>query len=650
MLKRVLVTSLVLTVVAMIPQVATLHSARQRTDEARSAVLPDATNATGGGGDEVREEFHQTYPLSANGRIILENLNGGVRINVWDRNEVQLNAVKRAYNRERLGEAKIDVVASPDSIRIKTKYPDYDQSFTDDERGRYSNPAIVDYALTVPRQARLESVDLINGSLDIEGTEGDVKASSVNGRVSARGLMGEARLSTVNGSLEAVFTRLDESKAISLGSVNGNVSLVIPSNANAIVRAGTVHGAITNDFGLEVQHGDYVGHELYGQIGTGGPRIKLGNVNGRIQIKRSQDGGLQSPGTSLLSPKDKKHKEKEKEKALEGKLNEAVAENREMAAEARREALENLEQVRIAKQAEAEARREADRAIREAQREIRQAQNQVQREQQRQAQRVLREQMRSEARGAGTGAGKGEGHGAGVAGRRFAERESKSFTVTGKPRVNINTYEGVVIVHGWDKPEVMYTATKRSGEEQELKQITIKAEQQGSEVSIIAINPDAGGTANLEVYLPRTVSLNVSSNDGRLTLEGVSGDLTMRTGDGSIEVANSHGTLKAITGNGNIRVLRFEGQLEARTGDGPISLDGKFTALSARTGSGSVVLAVPADLNFTIETNTEELTNEGLTITEDLAPSKRVKRWKVGRGGQVFVISTGEGKVLLRPR
>jgi DUF4097 and DUF4098 domain-containing protein YvlB len=196
----------------------------------------------------------------------------------------------------------------------------------------------------------------------------------------------------------------------------------------------------------------------------------------------------------------------------------------------------------------------------------------------------------------------------------------------------------------------MYTAAKRAADEAELKRIGITAEQQGSAVSIIANDPEGGGTTNLEVYVPRNATLTVGSNDGRLMLEGVSGDLTLRTGDGSIEVTNSRGMLKVNTGDGHIKVSGFEGQLEARTGDGPISLDGRFVGLSARTGSGSVVLAVPADSNFTIETNAEELTNEGLTVTEDIQPSKRYKRWKVGHGGQVFVISTGEGSIVLRQR
>ena len=202
-------------------------------------------------GQELREVFQQTYPLSATGRVSLENLNGGVQIKVWDRSAVQVDAVKKAYKPHRLAEAQIQVNSTEESIRIRTEYPnEKNQNFRSDERR-----AIVEYTLTVPRKAMLESVELVNGSLDIEGVEGSVKASSVNGLVKARGLTGDARLSTINGELQASFTQLDESKPINLSSVNGNLTLIIPSNANASIRAGTVHGSISSDFGLKVKHG-----------------------------------------------------------------------------------------------------------------------------------------------------------------------------------------------------------------------------------------------------------------------------------------------------------------------------------------------------------------------------------------------------------
>jgi DUF4097 and DUF4098 domain-containing protein YvlB len=604
---------------------------------------------------ELREDFQQTYPLSANGRLSLENLNGGVRIAVWNRDEVQVSAVKRAYRRERLNEAKIEVNASADAIRIKTIYPDWNQTFTDEHKGRYNNPALVDYTVMVPRNVRLESVDLVNGSLDVDGVEGDVKASSVNGRVTARGLAGEAKLSTVNGNLEATFTKLDEAKPIMLGSVNGNVTLILPSDANAAVRAGTVHGAISNEFGLNVQHGDYVGHELNGQLGAGGPRIKLGNVNGRISIKHAQDGRPVSPATSLLTTKDKGKDKNKEDGSGEGEGDDGDKESqRNMSAEQRREVREarraervqRAEAARANREVQFEVQREVEQAIREAQREIERAQKEIERETHREVRERVRREVRGEAEGVGAGKGSGRGYGY----KGLTESESKTFAVAGSPRVNIVTFDGSVTVRGWDKPEVMYTATKRGADEQELKQVAIQTEQQGSSVSIIAKSLESGGAASLDVYVPRNSTLHVSSQDGELNLEGVSGELTLRTGDGAIKVTNGGGQLQVNTGDGEIRIASFDGQLDARTGDGSISLDGKFTGLAARTGDGNISLSVPANSDFTIETNAEGIDNSGMSISEDIAPSKRVKRWRVGRGGNLFVLNTGDGRIVLNSR
>src|ERR1044071_2473128 len=195
--------------------------------------------------DLLREEFHQTYPLAAQGRVSLNNINGAVRVVAWDRNEVKVDAVKMAYRRDRLDEAKIVVRSDANALHVETTYPHVTRQTFNDGENRYENPAKVEYTLTVPRGARIDSIELINGDLDIDGITGDVKASSINGRVSARELMGDVRLSTINGKLEAMFGRLNEAKAISLGSVNGPVSLVIPSDSNAEIKAGTVHGGIS---------------------------------------------------------------------------------------------------------------------------------------------------------------------------------------------------------------------------------------------------------------------------------------------------------------------------------------------------------------------------------------------------------------------
>jgi DUF4097 and DUF4098 domain-containing protein YvlB len=248
----------------------------------------------------LTEEFHQTYALTADGRVELDNINGSVHISSWDRNEVKLDAVKYADTKERLDEAKIEIDSRNDSLSIRTRYPERDQNWN---WGSRNNPASVEYTLTVPRKARLDEIKLINGSLDVTGMSGEVNASCINGRLEAHNLAGRARLSTINGRLSAQFDQLARQN-MELNSVNGSVDLTIPSDSNAEVEASTVSGNINNDFGLHVNHHRFVGHDLRGELGSGGTHIRISNVNGRIEVRHAQDGHAMSP-VKDLSGRDK---------------------------------------------------------------------------------------------------------------------------------------------------------------------------------------------------------------------------------------------------------------------------------------------------------------------------------------------------------
>lgn len=248
----------------------------------------------------LTEEFHQTYALTADGRVELDNINGSVHITSWDRNEVKVDAVKSADTKERLDEAKIEIDSHGSSLSIRTKYPERDNNWN---WGSRNNPASVEYTLTVPRTVRLDEIKLINGSLDLSGVSGEVNASCINGRLEAHNLAGRAHLSTINGRLNAQFDQLAR-QSMELNSVNGSVDVTIPSDSNAEVEASTVSGNIDNDFGLHVNHHRFVGHDLKGELGSGGTHIRISNVNGRIEVHHAQDGHAMSP-VKDLSGRDK---------------------------------------------------------------------------------------------------------------------------------------------------------------------------------------------------------------------------------------------------------------------------------------------------------------------------------------------------------
>jgi DUF4097 and DUF4098 domain-containing protein YvlB len=234
----------------------------------------------------LKEEFHQTYPMSGGGRVELDNINGAAHLTTWDRHEVKVDAIKYARSQERLNQAKIVIKAGSDYVSIRTEYPDHDQTFRDDD---WDNPASVEYTLTVPRNANLDQIKLINGPLDIQNVSGEVRASCINGKLTASGLSNHVKLSTINGRLEVRMDALPTSD-IELSSVNGGLELVLPSDAKAELEASTVHGGIDSDFGLHINHHRFVGHDLRSELGEGGTHIRLSNVNGRIEIRHERAG------------------------------------------------------------------------------------------------------------------------------------------------------------------------------------------------------------------------------------------------------------------------------------------------------------------------------------------------------------------------
>ena len=224
--------------------------------------------------ESVSQEFHRTVPLAANGQVSLDNVNGSVEIIGWDRNEVQIDAVKKARDQQRLDEARIEIETGSDYVKIHTQYP-HDHT--------NNNPASVHYTLHVPQNARLDRISLVNGPLTVQKVTGEVNASLVNGKAQIDDLSGGADISTVNGGIEANYTALNIVRDIRLKSVNGKMELNLPGSPNADVKASTVNGSIKSDFPLTVQ-GSFASHSLSGTLGSGGTRIDLSNVNGSIHI------------------------------------------------------------------------------------------------------------------------------------------------------------------------------------------------------------------------------------------------------------------------------------------------------------------------------------------------------------------------------
>src|ERR1700691_6670125 len=107
--------------------------------------------------------FKQTYPLPPGGSFVLENVNGSVHVDGWDRDEVEVSAVKTGTSEARdVQQVKIEVDNStPGQIAVHTRYP----------KGEGAEVA-VEYHVHVPYRVLLGSVGTVHGSVIGRGVGG----------------------------------------------------------------------------------------------------------------------------------------------------------------------------------------------------------------------------------------------------------------------------------------------------------------------------------------------------------------------------------------------------------------------------------------------------------------------------------------------
>lgn len=143
----------------------------------------------------------------------------------------------------------------------------------------------VDYEVRVPSGVHLVA-RTVNGGIDAESLTSDVNAETVNGTV-AISTTGTAQAKTVNGSIRASLLKPFWKKAPEFSAVNGGISVNIPKNVRAGVRAETRNGRIVSDV-AEFQ-GTATEQTLDGTIGRGsgaGNGLVIRTINGTIELKQ----------------------------------------------------------------------------------------------------------------------------------------------------------------------------------------------------------------------------------------------------------------------------------------------------------------------------------------------------------------------------
>ena len=253
--------------------------------------------------ETVKETFLKTYPLQAGGELRVENTNGGITVEAWDRNEVRVEAVKqvKAETAERAREGmkalRIEVKPSAGALHILTRYPKNQGDGFFDWLSGNSLSMSVTYKIKAPRELAAKLLNT-NGGVRLVGTRGRAELSTTNGGASVEDVEGDIRLRSTNGgltvanaagSLDGITTNgginadLDEVDGdISLRTTNGGVTLRLPQSLRASVDIATTNGGIHSD--LAVEGGEKTRRSLTGEINGGGGKLYVRSTNGGVRI------------------------------------------------------------------------------------------------------------------------------------------------------------------------------------------------------------------------------------------------------------------------------------------------------------------------------------------------------------------------------
>jgi DUF4097 and DUF4098 domain-containing protein YvlB len=231
------------------------------------AALPSFANT-----DEV---FNESYKLTDGGHFQLDNVNGSVQVEGWDRDEVEVHAVKSAQTDARaLEEVKIEVQSTPGTIAVHTHYP-----------STQSGEVAVEYHIRVPNRTLLACVQTVNGSLRVSGVNAGGDLKSVNGNVEVTDSSGRFSAKTTNGDVHMELRKLNEGAPMNLETVNGSVLLGLPSNASADLRVRNTNGDLYSDFPVSSTEATPGARAFHGRLGHGGGGpISVRTVNGGIRL------------------------------------------------------------------------------------------------------------------------------------------------------------------------------------------------------------------------------------------------------------------------------------------------------------------------------------------------------------------------------
>jgi DUF4097 and DUF4098 domain-containing protein YvlB len=244
-----------------------------------SLVMATAKSAYADSGDRDSDsdrsgestKVNETRPAKADGEVRISNLSGTVRIEGWDKNQVQVTGTLGP------GVERLEITNDTGEVEIRVILP---------RRGHYEdNDGDADLVIEVPKASRVE-VNTVSADVEAHDVTGPQELQTVSGGITLESKSADLSVKTVSGDVKV---RGSAPKAhMTLGSISGEIEA---DDLDGELDAETVSGD------LRVGHGRFT--RVKASATSGDLRYEAGiqsggnydfhNVSGDIELRVSRD-------------------------------------------------------------------------------------------------------------------------------------------------------------------------------------------------------------------------------------------------------------------------------------------------------------------------------------------------------------------------
>ena len=262
------------------------------------------------------EKISKTISPDGLNRLLIDNINGNVRVEGYNGTEIKLEAVKKI-----MGKKEADVKQGMTELQLKTgveeghiaiyiESPEIKRSTKDDKKNewwgyQWNNKNVpyeykIDIVVKIPYQMELDARTVNGGIMEVVGVKSDeIRAINVNGDVSLKDISGKTTATTVNGDVTVSYAQ-NPNGASEYRTVNGSITVNCQPSLNANLYFKSMNGDFYTDFEVEpitntatvVQSNNgkktsfKINDDIRVKVGSGGIDCKFETLNGSVYVKK----------------------------------------------------------------------------------------------------------------------------------------------------------------------------------------------------------------------------------------------------------------------------------------------------------------------------------------------------------------------------